>query len=220
MATPTMSPTSISGAETITSVTIASRATSSTSGPVTAVPFVTLLLEHDPSGRARGQAFAKTGNPPRIKSGAWFSGSDRHPHDFFVGLDDLVAHRHQRLDGDFRLGHRRHHVDDVGVAGGHRLGLRVGGLARLHHAAERVLEQRSEAGIAALSGLGRPARRTGHAGERRIGIGGGTGGRHWSPPLLRPLARRAARREDYARRMSSVRWIMRRVAPMTLRLAS
>src|ERR1700761_4808592 len=39
-----------------------------------------LLLEHDPSGRARGHAFRKTGVPPRIKS------EGRHFPDHALGI--------------------------------------------------------------------------------------------------------------------------------------
>src|SRR5262245_34559834 len=190
MATPTASPTSISGAETSTSVMMESRATSITSGPLMHVP-----------------------SPMHTREK-----SDRHPHDFFVGRDHLVAHRDQRLDGDLRLGHRRYDVDHVGAARRRRPDLVVGGAAGLHHGAERVLEHRAKTAVVALDArsLARAAGRVGHAGERRIGIGGSACGWHSDPPPgLAPTVSNAQ-----ARRMSSVRWIMRRVAPMTLRLAS
>src|SRR5690348_9030478 len=98
MTTPTMSPISISGLETITSVMIASRATSSTSDPVMAQTSVSLWW-----GRQNGR-----------------SPSDRHPHDLFVGLDHAVAHRDQRLDRHLGFRDRGDNVDDVGLARHHR----------------------------------------------------------------------------------------------------
>src|ERR1044071_8720282 len=94
--TPTASPTSISGLDTITSVQIASRATSSTSEPFIASP---------------------CGLRPLA--------SDRHLHDFFVALDHAVAHRDQRVDRDFALRNRGDDIDDVGLAGRQALALRI-----------------------------------------------------------------------------------------------
>src|SRR5687767_10713077 len=119
MTTPTSRPTSISGAETSTSVVMASRATSRTSGPVISV------LSCSFSGSA--------------------AASDRHPQDFLVGLDHLVAHRDQRLDRDLGLGHGGDHVDQVGLAGRHGGGLGVGLLAGVDHRAERFLDEAAEA---------------------------------------------------------------------------
>src|SRR5690349_10112081 len=48
---------------------------------------------------------------------------DRHPQDFLVGGDGLVADRGDCLQGHFRRGDRRHHVGDIGLAGGSEQGL-------------------------------------------------------------------------------------------------
>src|SRR6266545_5141812 len=114
MMTPTMSPISNSGLETITSVRIASRATSSTSDPVIA--------------QSLGIACCL------CKVDCAHPSSDRHPHDFLVGLNHAVAHRDQRLDCHLGFRHRRHHVDDVGLAGHHGALLGIGRLASLEHA--------------------------------------------------------------------------------------
>src|SRR5262245_59054682 len=118
MTTPTMSPISISGLATITSVRIASRATSSTSDPVMAHPLPS-PRKRGPSKRGRGgdasslqQRPRSTGSPlarGRQKGSADHAGlayllcppSDRHPHDFLIGLDHAVAYRDQRLDRHF-----------------------------------------------------------------------------------------------------------------------
>src|SRR3954453_6351877 len=124
MTTPTISPTSISGADTSTSVTMASRATSRTSGPV-----IQLSLSRDlcPLCRERGRIL------------------DRHPHDLFVGGDHLVAHRYHRLDGDFRFGHGGRNVHDVGLAAPPPMGLGIALLPQIDHRADRILDQRTEA---------------------------------------------------------------------------
>src|SRR5262249_15151474 len=114
MMMPTASPTSISGLATNTNVTIASRATSSTSGPV--------IVHYSPRSA-----------PPK---------SDRHLQDVLVGLDHAVAHRDQRLDRDLGLRYRGDHIDDVGLVGHHRLLLRIRLAAGVDHGAERVLEHR------------------------------------------------------------------------------
>src|ERR1700754_3929221 len=76
--TPTTRPTTISGDDTMTIVQIASRATSRVSAPVMiSIPFGTLNSSIHPGMTV-------------------FQKSDRHLHDVFVGLNDLVAHRHQR----------------------------------------------------------------------------------------------------------------------------
>src|SRR5262245_59507444 len=186
---PTASPISINGLETRTSVRMASRATSRTSPPVIAAP--SLL----PARR-----FARA---PR---------SDRHPHDFLIGLDHPVTDRHQRLDRHLGLRDRGDHIDDVRLARDHPLlrGIRLA--ASLERATERVLEQRTEARTIALAErLAQSGGRIGEAGKTRIGIGGGG----WTGHGMGPGVVRAQ-----AFRMSMVRWIMRRVAPMTLMLAS
>src|SRR5271170_4720001 len=84
--TPTTRPTTISGDDTMTIVQIASRATSSVSAPV---------MISIPSGPVNSS----------IHPGMTvFQKSDRHLHDVFVGLNDLVAHRHQRRHLDIGLG--------------------------------------------------------------------------------------------------------------------
>src|SRR6185503_21079965 len=111
MTTPTTSPTSISGADTSTSVMIASRATSRTSGPV-----ISSFLHLSPlAGRGRraersegvggeGQfVWREAPHPARfarhpLPASQGEGKLDRHPHDLFVCLDHLVAHRDHRLD--------------------------------------------------------------------------------------------------------------------------
>src|ERR1700688_48849 len=105
MATPTTSPTSISGAATISRVSIASRATSITSGPV--------MLSPNLNFRRHRPEF-----------------SDRHFQNVLIGRDHLVAHRNQRLHRGFGLGDRGDDVDHVGFAGRYRVGLGVGFLCR------------------------------------------------------------------------------------------
>src|SRR3954470_1432789 len=129
IATPTTRPISISGLETITSVTMASRATSITSGPVIRVPFLAV------------------GFPRR---------SDLHAHDFFIRLDDLVAHRDHGADRHFGFRHGRDDVDDIGLAGHERLRLRVGFMAGLDYAADGVLQHFAET-LPARGGLGEAA---------------------------------------------------------------
>src|SRR5258705_5154204 len=181
MMTPTMSPISSSGLETITSVRIVSRATSSTSDPV--------IAQFPPSSPLH-------------------SSSDRHPHDFLVSLNHAVAHRDERLDCHFGFRNRGHHVDDIGLAGHHSALLGIGCLAGFEHAANGVLEQRTEAwALCFANSLAESPRCIGDAGEAGIGIGGSGWRCHASSP-------------DQAFRISSVRWIMRRVTPMTLTLAS
>src|SRR5262245_38656965 len=111
---PTTSPTTMIGAQTSTSVTIASRATSRTSGPVIDAA------------------------PP---AASWHTcPSDRHPHHFFVGLDHTIAHRHEGLHGDLGFGDGGDHVHQIGLAGGGGLTLDVGLAARLDDRADHVLE--------------------------------------------------------------------------------
>src|ERR1700689_2511432 len=105
--TPTTRPTTISGDDTTTMVQIASRATSRVSAPViSSIPLrsVTLTPFRDETTASRN--------------------SDRHLHDVFIGRDHLVADRYQRRYLDIGLGHRRHHVHDIGLACSHRIGLR------------------------------------------------------------------------------------------------
>src|ERR1700730_7942704 len=106
MATPTMRPTSINGAGRRMSDTIASRATSSTSGPVIWPPCF-LAPPLTPSPRRRGEVC-----------------SNRHLQDVLVGRDHLVAHGYERADGGFAFGDRGDDVDHVGLAQSH--GLRLG----------------------------------------------------------------------------------------------
>src|SRR3954469_3663405 len=199
--TPTTRPTIISGLETRTNVMIASRATSSTSGPVMASP-------GDLTDVCRAACFR--GEP----AGGLLRRSDRHLHDLLVGGDDLVAHRHQCGDGGLGFGDRRHHVDQVGLLPRHhglRLGIRF--RARRADGAERVLEEGAEARALArrvADRLVEAAQPGGGIGDARylcIGACGNSRCRH--PPGPCQL-----------RRMSRVRWIMRRVAPITLTLAS
>src|SRR5258708_32570411 len=107
MMTPTTRPTSISGADTSTSVTIASRATSRTSGPV-------IHFSPHPRCDQLSSAHPREGGGPgatgfdrciwpldsRVRGNERNMLSDRHPHDFLVGGDHLVAHRAHRLDCD------------------------------------------------------------------------------------------------------------------------
>src|SRR5215470_269499 len=175
MMTPTTSPISSSGLETITSVRIASRATSSTSDPVIApIPLSSPSLQQIPwstgSPRARGRQKGSAGQD----LACCVRPSDRHPHDFFVGLDHPIAHRDQSLDRHLGFRHRGHHVDDIGLAGHHGTLLGIGRLAGLEHAADGVLEQRTEAwALCFADGLAEPPGCIGDAGETGIGIGGG-----------------------------------------------
>src|SRR3977135_205935 len=131
--TPTTRPTIISGLDTTTNVMIASRATSSTSGPVMA----------SPDGLADVCRVACFRREP---AGQMLRRSDRHLHDLLVGGDDLVAHGHQCGAGGRGLGNRRHPVDQIGLLAGHH-GLRVGVRfrARRTDRAERVLEECADA---------------------------------------------------------------------------
>src|SRR5262245_11830885 len=206
MTTPTMSPISISGLETITSVRIASRATSSTSAPVMAQHPLSSPRKRGPSKRGPDgyasslqQRPRSTGSPLSRGRRKGRSPSDRHPHDLFVGLDHAVAHGDERLDRHLRLRHRRDHIDDVGLARHHRTLLGIRSLAGLEHAADRILEERAEAGTLGFTErLTETRRRIGDAGKAGIGIGGGGWCCHGSCP-------------DQAWRMSSGRWIRRRV---------
>src|SRR6185437_8017991 len=144
MTTPTTSPTSITGAETTTRVMIASRATSSTSGPV----ITSLFL-------------------PR-------AASDRHLHDVFVGRNDLVAHGDDGIDRYLRLRHRGDHVDHVGLAARDRARLRIRIAADMVDLADRLLEHRGEARAAVAARRGGPAAERIVGGQPRdagIGVG-------------------------------------------------
>src|ERR1700751_3787876 len=100
--TPTTRPTTIKGEETTTMVQIASRATSRVSAPVILqyLPFPLMVR----SARARVSnheapnfsSFETPASPAPQDEDC----SNRHLHDVFVGLDHLVAHRHQRRDRD------------------------------------------------------------------------------------------------------------------------
>src|SRR5262245_44574609 len=190
MITPTMSPISSSGLETITSVRIASRATSSTSAPVMAPILLSSPRKRGPSKHGPNryalslqQTPSSTGSPlsrGRQKGSAdpnfaysIHPSSNRHPHDFFVGLNHAITHRDQRLDCHLGFRHRSHHVDDIGLAGHHGALLSVGGFAGLEHATDGVLEQRTEAwALGFANSLAEPPRCIGDAGETGIGIGG------------------------------------------------
>src|SRR3981189_1244596 len=198
---PTPRPTIISGLDTTTNVMIASRATSSTSGPVMA----------SPDGLADVCRIACFRREP---AGQMLRRSDRHLHDLLVGGDDLVAHGHQCGDGSLGFGNRRHHVDQIGLLAGHhglRLGIRFG--ARRADRPERVLEEGAEARALArrvADRLVEAAEAGGGIGDARhlcIGACGNSGWRHHPGPCQ-------------LRRMSRGRWIMRRVAPLTLTFAS
>src|SRR5208282_5871431 len=135
-ATPTINPTSIRGAATSNSVTIASRATSNTSGPVIWSPFFPCSASHSLSPHAgRGK-------------------SNRHLQDVLVGRDHLVADRDQRLDCGFGFGDRGDDVDHVGLAGGHGLRLDVRFLGGLGHGVDHVFQDRAEVRPAVLSSDG------------------------------------------------------------------
>src|SRR3984957_15738840 len=166
MMTPTTSPTSIIGAETSKSVTIASRATSITSGPVITLMLSPTLSRHAQAAPHQGAAAT----------------SNLHFQDIFIGRDHLVADRDHRLHGGFGFGDRGDDVDHIGLAVGHGLGLQVRFVRRLGDAIDDVFEH----GAAVRSrALRRAATRThtrtvceargvvAHAPERGVGIGGG-----------------------------------------------
>ena len=92
-----------------------------------------------------------------------------------------------------------------------RLLLGVGLAAGIGHGAERILEHRTEILAALLASrsdrLGEAGAGIGDARDGRIGIGSSGWAGHGAG-------------SDQTLRMSRVRWIMRRVAPMTLMLAS
>src|SRR6185437_16207198 len=138
MTTPTTSPTSISGAETSSSVTMASRATSRTSGPLIMVVLPSLL------SLPMRACFEQAPPPPDAPHARGMSASDRHPQDVLVGRDHLVAHRDERRDGGFGFGDRRNDVDHVGFAHSDRLRLRVGLGAGCGHRVHHIFEDRAE----------------------------------------------------------------------------
>src|ERR1700730_18447072 len=160
MATPTTSPTSISGEATSNKVSIASLATSITSGPV--------ILSPNLNFRFYCRRF-----------------SDRHFQNVLIGRDHLVAHRDQRLHRGFGLGDCGDDVDHVGFTGRHGVRLGVGFLRRVGNGVDHVLQNRAEVrrgirrGWAAAEACGLFAQ----ARERGIGIGGGDGCRHGLPNL-------------------------------------
>src|SRR4029078_3736865 len=98
--------------------------------------------------------------------------------------------------------------DHIGLAVGGGVGLQVGIVRRLAERIDRVLDQSTEARPAGYlaRALGQ-ARRIGQLGETGVGIGGNARCGHRRSP-------------DQDLRISIVRWIMRREAPMTLMLAS
>ena len=100
-------------------------------------------------------------------------------------------------------------VDDVAFSGGHRMRLGVGLPAGLEHVAGGGAQQFAEA-RASVRLADRPPKIGGRVGEtRKAGIGTGSSRRRRHDSVPRQIFR-----------ISSVRWIMRRVAPMTLMLAS
>src|SRR5271169_2154618 len=135
MMTPTISPTSIRGADTRSSVTIASRATSITSGPVNI-----LILSPPPSRRPRAAA---DGGPAETIS-------DLHLQDVFVGRDHLVAHRDERLHRGFGFGDGGDDVDHIGLAVGDGPRLHVRFLRRLGDVIDDVFEDGAEIWAGAL----------------------------------------------------------------------
>src|ERR1700722_2895690 len=151
MATPTTSPTSISGEATSNKVSIASRATSITSGPVILSPNLNFRCY-------------------------WRGFSDRHFQNVLIGRDHLVAYRDQRLHRGFGLGDRGDDVDHVGFAGRYGVRLGVGLLRRVGHGVDHVLQDRAEVRRRRFRRGGAAAEARGlfgHARERGIGIGGG-----------------------------------------------
>src|SRR5690606_6680649 len=70
----------------------------------------------------------------RVRSTIRFSSmarsSDRHPQDFLIGLDHLVAHGDHGLERDFGLGDTLHQIMRLGLAG-HGAG--GGGINLIHH---------------------------------------------------------------------------------------
>src|ERR1700687_1723139 len=89
MTTPTVSPTSITGAAIVTRTHIDSRARSSASPP-----FISFNLD--------GMASARR--------------SDRHTHDVLIGGDHLVADGDNGFERDFRCLYGRDHVDEIALA--------------------------------------------------------------------------------------------------------
>src|ERR1700752_2473495 len=153
--TPTTRPTTISGDDTTTMVQIASRATSRVSGPVIFLaPLSPSSFRGAPLGASPESILRMVvmdyGLAALRRPGMTMLKSNRHPHDVFVGLDHAVAHRDQGGNCNVGFRHRRHHVHDVGLAGRHRHGLRVGFLAGIDDVADGVLEHRAEGGAARL----------------------------------------------------------------------
>src|SRR5215470_3200166 len=100
------------------------------------------------------------------------SRSDRHPHDFLVGRDHLVAHRDGRLQRDFGIVHGHDDVADVDLAG-HRLRRFLLALPqRVDPVLGRALERVDEAVTTAAGGTAgvRPGGRTVGAGDVAIGV--------------------------------------------------
>src|ERR1700704_540995 len=144
--TPTTRPTTISGDDTTTMVQIASRATSRVSAPVIFLSRLLQLAFVIPGWSEKDQTSDAQCAAGNLEIPGWrfarpgMTISNRHLHDVFVGLDDADAHRHHRRDRDVGLRHRRHPVHHVGLARCHRNRLRVGLLARVQDASDRVLE--------------------------------------------------------------------------------
>src|SRR5262245_58000366 len=70
--------------------------------------------------------------------------SDRHAHDFLIGLDDLVAHGDGRLQRYFGVVHCEYHVADIHIAGNAVDRLQLAGLEALDCRLRGVLERTGE----------------------------------------------------------------------------
>src|ERR1700733_2198210 len=209
MATPTIKPTSISHAATISRLMSASRATTNTSGPL-----MSLSLPFAVIARAGGQSRSPGTCDYWMPAFAGMTASNLHLQDVLISRDHFVAHRHQRLEGGFGFGDRGDDVDHVSLAAGHGRRLRVGFLRGFGDRVDDIFEHVAEIRPAVLRIAERVAQSAADLGRlvvnfRQCGIGIGGNGR-----------RRHGLLSDQLLRMSMVRWSMRRVAVMTLRLAS
>jgi hypothetical protein len=74
----------------------------------------------------------------------WFHGLDPHPHDFVVGVDQLVAHAHGQAHGHIGLLQRQGHFVDVAGAAGDGGGLGVGRGLQLVDLADGLAEFAAE----------------------------------------------------------------------------
>ena len=69
---------------------------------------------------------------------------DRHPQNFLIRADHLVAHGDHGLQLRFGCGDRCHDINDVRLACGHRERLLLGDASALPSLAHRVLHERAE----------------------------------------------------------------------------